>query len=1256
MEVFQPSTFANGRFVVEREIGRGGMGVVYKAIDREREMPVALKTLRQLDLSSIYFFKREFRSLHDLVHPNLCSLIELINDGGVWLLTMELVEGVDFLSYQRKRESASYSYDESKLRNSLIGLCRGLVALHRAGKVHRDIKPSNVLITAEGRVVLLDFGVIADKEYEREHLNSLVGTAEYMAPEQTDTAKVGPEADCYAVGVMLFEALTGKLPFQGKPLQIILEKRKMPPPMPRDFQPNVPGDLDRICLQLLCQNPPERPTAEEVLRALKSEQEDPQKHYPYLGTPVPLEPFFVGRKEELRALKDAYQKTATGHSQTVVIEGVSGVGKSALIENFVTKLQTLEPGPVILEGRCYERELAPFKAFDGIIESLIRHVEDIEIQDAAIVSPPNASLLTRLFPALVRLKIFSGVHDRIQEIQDAQILRERGFDAVKDMLFRVRSLQKVVIVVDDMQWADVDSNALLKHIVSEPGAPPLLLVLLTRSQKDTRSVDADWDAACRNRITRLHLEPLDDGASLELAHHASQSYGLKTGLNISVLAKETEGHPLFIAELIRYVAVSGQHWQSLSLDDVIWRRIGELSAKAVQILKTLSVAGTPMSWKHLQSLTVQSSEEFYRNISTLRSQNLIRSRGSRVDHIVEPYHDRVREAVHARALATGEAIQINLDIGRFFLRDFSESEIDENVFTIVRHLGAAKSLILDEQEIDKLTELNLQAGIKARNASAYDVSLGYFETGIELLSSNAWETKYELALRLHEEAAEAAHLAMERAKVQYYTETVCARARTILDMSNAVDVKIRSLYAEGRHADVLYFGTEALVQLGLNIRSRLTPKNVFFTLLRAKISLLGKKDKEIFELPPMRDEKMLAAMRLLSSMTMSAYLTDHALYASFIFTQILLISKHGHSVFSPITFVSYGLILCAKLGDVEGGYRMGALADRLKDEYFNRFQICRTLFVNNCFIRPWKHHFSDCRSGLKKAFELGMSSGNFQYAANAITFDISNSLFAGHDLGSLYREATDAIQTLTKMKQSSLTALMIAHQRFIRNLCQEVANPCLLDGDGESEAELVARTRLDKAAANERGIIHLKLILHGYFGEYASGLGVADQMVAMAEADILPPTTTLSLLCGAIIYLRATSNFRSKEGKRNLRYVMRIEREITQRAQYAPMNCLHMLRLLQAEKHRALKKNYLVSALYEQASESALKQGFVYVEALANELAAEYHLENHRRAVAQTYASRAFLAYCRWGARAKVEHLEQRFGGLLAGVYLPNNL
>src|SRR5436190_1310812 len=232
------------RFQLVQRLGEGGFGIVYEALDRKRSASVALKLLRHGEGTALYRFKREFRALADVSHPNLVALDELLTDGHHWFFTMELVRGLPIVAYSRHFETPRATggadarsrgeLDESRIRSTFHQLADALSVIHRRGIVHRDIKPSNVLVTADDRVVVLDFGLVSERPITESSDEGtrfwsgdgmvVLGTPAYMAPEQATPQHATPAADWYSVGVMLYEALTGRLPFIGSHVDVIEAK------------------------------------------------------------------------------------------------------------------------------------------------------------------------------------------------------------------------------------------------------------------------------------------------------------------------------------------------------------------------------------------------------------------------------------------------------------------------------------------------------------------------------------------------------------------------------------------------------------------------------------------------------------------------------------------------------------------------------------------------------------------------------------------------------------------------------------------------------------------------------------------------------------------------------------------------------------------------------------------------------------------------------------------------------------------------
>jgi serine/threonine protein kinase len=399
------------RFRLIRLLGAGGMGVVYEAQDRERNVRVALKTLRSLSGDSLLRFKQEFREFQNLRHEHLVQMHELFFDEGEWFFTMELLAGIDFISWVRPRPDDDPfpadvapaanletqptvtapglrrrrgELDEARLRAALPQLVTGVVALHDAGKIHRDLKPSNVLVKADGRVVLLDFGLATEMLRQRDQAekssNDIVGTVEYMAPEQASGRVVGPEADWYALGVMLYEALTGQVPVTGHALEVMMAKQRIDAPSPLKVSPEAPRDLAELAARLLSFNPSARPGGKELLERLGRRPSGPR---PALTrSSVAAANLFVGRETELAVLTEKAEEARHG-TVALAITGESGIGKSALVRRFTEGLLRDDPQSVVLWGACYEAENVPFKAIDGLVDSLSAAMRKLAKADAS---------------------------------------------------------------------------------------------------------------------------------------------------------------------------------------------------------------------------------------------------------------------------------------------------------------------------------------------------------------------------------------------------------------------------------------------------------------------------------------------------------------------------------------------------------------------------------------------------------------------------------------------------------------------------------------------------------------------------------------------------------------------------------------------------------------------------------------------------------------------------------------------------------
>jgi hypothetical protein len=683
------------RFEVISRLGAGGMGVVYEVFDRQTKARAALKRLRTLNAESLLRFKEEFRAVQNVQHPNLIHLGELIEDQGQWYFTMELIDGVNFVRYVREEaetgEQSSadppfssgtlgladtkkvtgrrltgadlMAFSEKRLRGGLAQLIHAVMALHRAQKVHRDIKPSNILVDKVGRVVLLDYGFVADMVQEGHTTGGIVvGTADYMAPEQAAGRQIGPAADWYGVGVVLYRALTGRLPYTGSRLEVLTRKQQVDPVPPKTIDPQVPDDLNRMCLDLMCIDPRRRTTGAQVLVRLGHADRIGPVERRESGTDAQI---FVGRDVEMGQLREAFREVVAGSSAVVYVTGESGVGKSALLEQFGRSILSDEQFSVVLTGRCHERESVPYKAIDAVVDALTRYMRRQSGTDAATLLPLNVGLLAQIFPTLRRVEAIAQAPPPMQEALDPLELRRRVFAAMRELLGRLAERRDLVLIIDDLQWADADSLTMLKEIMQPPEEPPLLLIASARtdptpeqpriSRRTGIHAAAAWARMPRfvdpahADVRHMHLEGLPREQAHELAamllEHAGQ---VRVPIDARAIAEEAGGHPLFIDELIRHASTAEEAGAKLPrVEDALWARISRLDPVALQILEAVAIAGGPLAQEIVAVAAEVDFGIFSEKVSRMRGDKLMRTTGTRRGDDIEPYHGRVREAILA---------------------------------------------------------------------------------------------------------------------------------------------------------------------------------------------------------------------------------------------------------------------------------------------------------------------------------------------------------------------------------------------------------------------------------------------------------------------------------------------------------------------------------------------------------------------------------------------------------------------------------
>lgn len=619
-----PADFDAGRYRVDGVLGEGAMGIVYRVHDERRGIDVALKTLRHVTPGRVRALKREFRALAGLRHPHLVQLYELQADDAVVFFTMELADGP---ALERRIRTPCGTLDVRQLRALAAELALGLEALHAAGRLHRDVKPTNVACSCDGRALLLDFGLAAVMGSADPAGSQIVGTPAWAAPEQLWGGPVGPSADWYAFGAVLHHLATGAAPWSGPPALIASRKLGGAGPLAARLRAVLPEDLADLVVGLLAPRPEDRPAPATVRRVLGDVAAG--------SRPLARPSGFIGRRRELDTLAQAFRRTLTGAASIVRVTGPSGIGKSALVERF---LAGLPAGATVLRGRCHPYEHVRFNALDGLVDDLARVLADLAPGSVAV---PHPGALGRLFPVLARVPALRAL-DPSPLPPDPVGVRRQAFGSLRRLLIETSARGPTVAWIDDLQWADEDSHALLGDLLAVPGAPRVLLVVTARPD----AVEPAWCAPSWERTVRtITLGPLGDDEITDLVEAMLEPDTGSTDV-VAAIRHAAAGSPFVAAQLaadaatVRDAAAAG----AIDAGALLASRLGALAETERRILEVTALGARPLPRSQvLEAAGLPAAAELA--VLGLETDRLLRTVTPGDAHTIEPYHDRIREAV-----------------------------------------------------------------------------------------------------------------------------------------------------------------------------------------------------------------------------------------------------------------------------------------------------------------------------------------------------------------------------------------------------------------------------------------------------------------------------------------------------------------------------------------------------------------------------------------------------------------------------------
>ena len=978
-------------------------------------------------------------------------------------------------------------------------------------------------------------------------------------------------------------------------------------------------------------------------------------------------------------IQNSKLKTQNSHREMMLIAGYSGIGKSALVQE-IYKPITQKRG-YFISGKFeqFQRNIpysAVVSSFQELAQQLLSEPESQlqQWRDKLLAAlGANGQLIIDVIP---EVELIIGKQPAVPEVGLTE--SQNRFNRVFQTFIRVFCSQEhpLVIFLDDLQWVDSATLKLIELMMTDSETQYLFLIGAYRDNEVESSHQLMMTIERLRRegatINQMTLAPLAPEAIAQLIAETLYCDTASVQPLAELVLRKTGGNPFFVNEFLKTLYeenlitfnVPDLHnpkwnWNLVQIEaknitdnvvELMIDKLKKLPQVTQQVLRLAACVGSDFDLNTLSIICEKSPAEIYPHlVATIQLSLILPISELDENLLVQKYkflHDRVQQAAYALIDEVHKQV-VHLQIGRNLLRKTSPEELSDRLFEIVDHLNHGIELVTAQPERDEITRLNLIAGQKAKAALAYSMAKTYLATARVGLAASSWQTNYDLTLDLYLETTEVVYFCGEFEQVEYWVGIVLQEAKTVLDSVKAYEVKIQTYIAQNQLLEAINTGLQVLHQLGISFPQKPSQSDILLE-LDAITSLFGEKPLgDLIHLPQMSQPDKLAAMRILSSITLAAYVAAPDLMPLLASKQVKLSIQYGNAFMSPCAYATFGMILCGMVENIESGYEFGQLALRLLSQPNTRSLKARTLLFLNSFIIPWKEHIREILEPFLEGYQSGLETGDLEFAAHCVHTYCFHSFTIGKELVELEREIAIYSESIRQIKQETVLTFVQILQQFVLNLMGCSVNPTRLIGESYNEENKLPQYEAANAGTTIFAVSYNKLFLCYLFSEYSQAV----ENSALAERYLLgvtgTPSVPLYYFYNSLTRLATYPKSSVQAQSEILKNIALSQEKMKQWAHYAPMNYLHKYHLVQAEKARVLGQLLEAEEFYEQAIQGARENGYIQEEALAYELAAKFYLARGREKFAQTYMKEAHYCYGRWGAKAKVADLEARYPQLL---------